>query len=211
MVKKNKPVSLAIRPASMATHKVPEEEILDSLTGLFREYGYDGTSLSRVMEATGLAKASLYHRFTGGKEEMAIAVMDRVSEEFVSRILAPLTGAGEAGERIRETGRRLWEFYGGGRKACLLDTLTVSRGSAVVEERAKGSLGVWIGSFARFAEEWGGMPPGLARRRAQDAIAAIEGGLIVARVSGDHGPFLRAIDQLPGWLLSGNEGKEESP
>lgn len=195
----------------MATHKVPEEEILDSLTGLFRDYGYDGTSLSRVMEATGLAKASLYHRFTGGKEEMGIAVMDRVSEEFVSGILAPLTGAGEPGERIRETGRRLWEFYGGGRKACLLDTLTVSRGSAAIAERAKDSLGVWIASFARFAEESGGMPSDMARRRAQDAIAAIEGGLIVARVSGDNGPFLRAIDQLPAWLLSGNEEKEPRP
>jgi hypothetical protein len=32
---------------------------------------------------------------------------------------------------------------------------------------------------------------------AQDAVAAIEGGLVIARVSGSTGPFIRAIESLP--------------
>ena len=37
----------------------------------------------------------------------------------------------------------------------------------------------------------------IARRRSQDAVAAIEGGLIVSRVLGDRHPFLRSLASLP--------------
>jgi TetR/AcrR family transcriptional repressor of lmrAB and yxaGH operons len=192
----------------MGNPKVPESTLLDSLTSLFRDYGYDGTSLSRIMKATGLVKASLYHRFAGGKEEMATTVMDRVAGEFASKILAVLNGPGDPAERLQETGRRLWEFYGGGKRACLLDTLTLNRESPAVQERAKAALAFWTVSFARFAEESGRMPPDLASRRAQDAIAAIEGGLVVARVSGNSSSFLRAIDNLPVLLLTAVNERE---
>ena len=193
----------------MALQKASEAAILDSLTSLFREHGYDGTSLSRIMKATGLVKASLYHRFAGGKEEMATTVIDRVAGEFATNLLAVLNGPGDPQERLQETGRRLWEFYGAGRKACLLDSLTLNRESPAVQARAKAALDFWIAAFARFARESGGMAPDHAARAAQDAIAAIEGGLVISRVSGNTGPFLRAIDSLPARLLRPAESKEK--
>ena len=75
------------------------------ITGLFRDHGYDGASLSLIMKATGLVKASLYHRFASGKEEMAATVMDRVAGEFASSLLAPLSESGDPEERLRETGK----------------------------------------------------------------------------------------------------------
>jgi AcrR family transcriptional regulator len=41
------------------------------LLKLFRQFGYDGVTLSKISQATGLGKASLYHYFPGGKAEMA--------------------------------------------------------------------------------------------------------------------------------------------
>jgi len=186
---------------AMGLQKFSEDKVLSALTGLFRDHGYDGTSLSLIMNATGLVKASLYHRFQGGKEEMAAAVLDRVADEFASVILAPLNEPGDPAERLRETGERLRKFYGSGNKACLLDTLTLNRQSQAVQSRAKASLEFWIDSFARFAEDLCGLPRVLAVERAQDAVAALEGGLVIARVSGNRTPFLRAIESLPERLM----------
>lgn len=45
------------------------------LLDLFRQFGYDGVTLSKISQATGLGKASLYHHFPGGKDEMVETVL----------------------------------------------------------------------------------------------------------------------------------------
>src|SRR5260370_20753957 len=157
----------------MGLQKFSEDKLLSTLTGLFRDHGYDGTSITLTMKARGLVKASLYDRFRGGKEEMAATVMDRVAGEFASDLLAPLNEPGDPVERLRETGERLRKFYGSGKKACLLDTLTLNRETPAVQARAEAALGVWIDSFARFAEGSGGLPRVLAMARAQNAVWAL--------------------------------------
>lgn len=186
---------------SVGLQKFADDKLLGTITDLFRNQGYDGTSLSRIMKATGLVKASLYHRFSGGKEEMAATVMDRVVGEFASNLLAPLNESGDPAERLRETGERLRKFYGSGKKSCLLDTLTLNRETPFVKARAKAALEFWIDSFARFAAESSGLSPVLAIERAQDAVSALEGGLVIARVSGNRAPFMRAIESLPERLM----------
>jgi TetR/AcrR family transcriptional repressor of lmrAB and yxaGH operons len=185
----------------MGLQKFSEDKVLSTLTGLFRDHGYDGTSLSLIMKATGLVKASLYHRFRGGKEEVAATVMDRVAGEFASDLLAPLNEPGDPAERLWETGERLRKFYGSGKKACLLDTLTLNRESPAVQARAKAALEFWIDSFARFAVDSCGLPRILAMECAQDAVSALEGGLVIARVAGNRAPFMRAIESLPERLM----------
>ena len=51
------------------------EEIIPLLAEVFRTQGYEGASLSRLGEASGLGKGSLYNFFPGGKEEMAAAAV----------------------------------------------------------------------------------------------------------------------------------------
>ena len=48
---------------------MPKEEIITKLIPVFRYYGYEGATVSRLSEATGLKKASLYHHFQGGKSK----------------------------------------------------------------------------------------------------------------------------------------------
>ena len=45
-----------------------KEQIIPQLIPIFRHYGYEGATVSRLSEATELKKASLYHHFQGGKE-----------------------------------------------------------------------------------------------------------------------------------------------
>ena len=60
----------------MAHPTLPREEVVDRLTRVFRREGYDGASLARLSEATGLGRSSLYHHFPRGKEDMADAVFE---------------------------------------------------------------------------------------------------------------------------------------
>jgi AcrR family transcriptional regulator len=153
------------------------------------------------MEATGLVKASLYHRFAGGKEEMAEAVLDHASQIFARDLLAPLSAPGEPSERLAETVARLRKFYGSGGRPCLLDTLTINGNNQGIRRRARGTMQYWADAFAAFARECG-HPTATARQRAEDAIAALEGGLVLARVSGNRQPFLRALESLPERLMA---------
>jgi len=54
----------------MRPSKMSDEKVFEGLSDVFRRKGYDGASYSDLMKATGLVKASLYHRFPGGKADM---------------------------------------------------------------------------------------------------------------------------------------------
>ncbi|MDA3947900.1 MAG: TetR/AcrR family transcriptional regulator [Spirochaeta sp.] len=53
-------------------------KILDAAETLFREHGFHAVSLFDVAAAVGIRKPSLYHHFPKGKEELFIAVQDRM-------------------------------------------------------------------------------------------------------------------------------------
>lgn len=183
----------------MRPMKVADGQVFTRLTNVFREKGYEGASYADLMTATGLVKASLYHRFPGGKEEMVDAILSQVDKEFSEYVLQPAWEEGAPSERARQMARRLGRFYGSGKRWCLLDTLTLASNARTVRH-ARRSMEFWIESFARVARD-AGLPTALARQRAEDSVAAIEGGLIVSRVTKNRRPFLRALATLSSRLL----------
>jgi len=187
----------------MRQAKITDETLFGRLTDVFRRKGYDGTSYADLMKATGLVKASLYHRFPGGKEEMVDAVLSNADRQFAEYVLAPAFERGEPDDRARVIARRLQEFYQSGKRWCLLDTLSLSDSVATLQH-ARESMNFWVDAFVRIGKD-ARLPPGVARKRAEEAIAAIEGGLVVARVMGNHRPFLRVLAELPGKLTGEKE------
>jgi AcrR family transcriptional regulator len=183
--------------------KVANKRALARLADVFREKGYEGASYKDLMAATGLVKASLYHRFPGGKEELVDAIQSEVDRQFSEWVLRPAREEGLPERRARQMARRLAEFYASGKRGCLLDTLTLASNPGTLGH-AKCSMESWIASFVRVGRD-AGLPPALARRRAEDAVAAIEGGLIVSRVMNNRRPFLRALATLPNRLTKAAE------
>jgi len=171
------------------------DEVLGRLANTFQAYGYEGTSLAKISEATGLIKASLYYRFPGGKEEMAEAALAAVDRRFAEYILLPLEEPGEPAVRLRKVSRRLRAFYADGRRACLLNTLTLAGSPPPVLAHARQTLEFWVGKFAQVAAECGAGPEA-ARVAAQDAVGALEGALVLSRVTGSTAPFRRTIRSL---------------
>ena len=184
----------------MPTNKIQDDELLDRLTDVFRSHGFEGASLSRISEATGLQRASLYHRFPGGKEEMAQAVLERAGQWLGNRVLAPLSGPGKPADRIRKMAQELHLFYGGGKHSCLLDSLSFGFEENMIKRHVREGMAAWVEALAKVARE-AGLSPKKARQQAQDAISLLQGGLVMARVLKDTEPFERTLANLPQVIL----------
>jgi TetR/AcrR family transcriptional repressor of lmrAB and yxaGH operons len=179
---------------------VTDSDLIAALTGLFRSTGFDAASVADISKATGLRKSSLYHRFPAGKQQMAAAVVEAVGRQFIDDVLAPLAGAGSADERVRAVGRRLRSFYDSGDSSCVLEVMSVGAPDTGVAAALSAAAAAWIGAFAALARSTGASASA-ATARSQDAVAAIEGALVLARVTGDRRPFERAIRRLPVLLI----------
>ncbi len=189
----------------MAFTKVDDEHLLNQLTDVFRTYGYEGASLTRISAATGLQRASLYHRFPGGKEEMVTAVLERAGKWVSERIFAPLTGPGTPATRIRKMTGQLHAFYAGGRHSCLLDSLSFGNEDNDIRRHVSGAMGAWVDALSKVARE-AGISHQKARRRAEDAVSRLQGSLVLARNMKDTGPFERALKDFPAMLLGAKAG-----
>src|SRR6186713_1041231 len=76
-------------------------EICRTAAQIFRERGYDATSVSDIARALGITKAGLYHYFES-KEELLFEItaygLDRVRDE----VIAPARGLRDPEERLRQ-------------------------------------------------------------------------------------------------------------
>jgi AcrR family transcriptional regulator len=185
----------------MAPRLVNDSQLIERLSDLFGRSGFDGASLADIAAATGLQKSSLYHRFSGGKQQMAAEVVAAVGDRFTTSILAPLDSQEPLDERVRAVGRNLDRYYERGARSCLLDMLSVGEPGPDATSTLTAVASAWIAAFAAVAQE-AGADRSTSIGRAQDAIATIEGALVIARVTGDKRPFRRAIDRLEDVLLA---------
>ena len=185
----------------MPPEKISERELMLALTDLFREQGFEGATLSMISAATGLKRASLYHRFPGGKQDIALAVTEFTELEFVE-VLAPLSESGDIRARVRKVARNLGDYYDDGMRSCLVGSLSVGKdadGRDIIAERIAGIMEAFISSFERVARESGASAKE-ARLRAEDAVVRFEGSLVVARSTGNTRAFKRWQKDLPAIL-----------
>lgn len=179
----------------------PRAQVVASLLRAFRRNGYDGASLSRLSEETGLGRASLYHHFPGGKEDMARAVLASAGQDFMDLVLLPLQRPGSPEERVAGMAAALSAFYDGGNKACILALMTIGQGPEVFALEVREGLRGWIDALTSVVRETG-QPEPAARARAQDAVARVQGALVLARGLGDTSVFKRTVEDLPRDLLA---------
>ena len=167
-----------------------------SLLNLFRQFGYDGVTLAKISQATGLGKASLYHHFPGGKDEMVETVLITLEAGLENILAETLHGDGDVVTRLQKMSDRIRAVYEDGQKPCLLASLLLGSAKAVFHERLQRLLDSWITAIADVLIE-AGLEPTLARQRGEDAVIAIQGALIVAQGMGNPLPFQRVMQELP--------------
>jgi AcrR family transcriptional regulator len=184
----------------MPAAALSKDEVIERLSTVFRQHGYEGASLADLGRAASLGRSSLYHHFPGGKEEMAAAVLDRVHHYLCNRALAPLQGSGDPADRLRAMAEALDEFYAGGRSRCLLGAFVLGGAGGVFKERLQQSFSAWIDAITALLQE-ARIDPATARDRAEQAVMQIQGALVLSGGLDDPSPFRRVLERLPGDLL----------
>ncbi|MBK7749786.1 MAG: TetR/AcrR family transcriptional regulator [Candidatus Obscuribacter sp.] len=177
-------------------------ELIPELLELFREHGYEGVSIAHVSKATGLGKSSLYHHFPEGKEQMAKEVLEYIHSAVDQYFVLPLKAEGEPLEKLAQMAQVVETFYDCGRKGCLVDGLTIGEASEPFQNQVAQFLDAWIDAIAAVAVE-AGLNKKLARERAESALIAIQGGLVVARALRNYQIFKRVVKNLPRLVLEG--------
>ncbi len=178
-----------------------KDETIAQLLTVFRRYGYEGATLTRLSEATGLGRASLYHHFPKGKEEMAAVVLNYTNDWMVANIIAPLRdGELQAALRIREMTKKVNELYSCGQQPCILAVLVLGESNDIFQTQIQQALKLWIEALAKVLVD-AGLDEKTAHYRAEDAILQIQGSLILARGLNNTEPFKRILEHLPVTLL----------
>lgn len=169
-------------------------DVIPLIAEVFREFGYEGASLSRITEKTGLGKGSLYHFFPGGKEEMAKAVLDDVDAWFERDVFAPLRhDAPDAAIT------RMWDsvisYFRSGKRICLVGAFALDGTRDRFADAISGYFVRWIASL-RDALVRLGYDPADAKLSAEDIVLGIQGALVLARATNDASLFVRTVDRL---------------
>ncbi|MCE4224211.1 TetR/AcrR family transcriptional regulator [Methylobacterium sp. C25] len=175
-------------------------DVLPALAEVFREYGYEGASLSLIGQRTELGKGSLYNFFPGGKEEMANAVLDEIDAWFETRMFKPLRDEADAAQAIRAMLADTVTYFRSGQRVCLVGALALGDARDRFAERINVYFAAWRDALAS-ALERSGLSPANAAPLAEDAVAMIQGGLVATRAMHDPALFERIIARLETRLL----------
>ena len=170
-------------------------ERTDALPGLgevFREHGYDGASIALISKATGLGKGSLYNFFPGGKSEMLTAVLSDIDAWFGKAIFDPLEHAVDARSAIIGMFEAVTKYFRSGERVCLVGSLGMSASCDPFAEAVARYFSHWIAALAECLVK-GNVPETDARRLAEEAVAGIQGAIILSRALDDRGAFHRIV------------------
>ena len=175
-------------------------DLLPVLGEVFREHGFEGASLSLIGQRTGLGKGSLYHFFPGGKEDMAAAVLAEIDAWFATRIFKPLREEPDGARAIADMLRAVEDYFRSGQRVCLVGALALTDSRDLFAPRIRGYFAAWAEALESALIRVGHGPK-KARGRAEEALAAIQGGLVLGRALHDPAVFQRILARLKKRLV----------
>lgn len=187
----------------MRPQKIDDQTLLAGLKSVLASKGYEGASLNELASSSGLQKASLYHRFPGGKKDIALAVLNFVGGWIDKNIVNVLQNKQEAPkDRLLHALSKIDELYNGGRSTCILRALSMDSGMDLFSTELKGAATKWIDSFIILGRDLN-MPEEDARHAALTVLTKIQGSLVVSKMLNDPQVFKGAISEIEKMYLKG--------
>ena len=183
------------------------DEIIATTCELLEVQGYHATGLNRILQESGAPKGSLYHYFPEGKEELAAEAIARSGAGIAGHIERALLESDDPAEAVTGFIRALAGHVaasgyrqGGPITAVALEAASTSeRLRLACRDQYRG----WQALFAaKLRPRYG---PARADRLAALIIAAIEGGIILARSERSPQPLLDVAEEIEVLLGAGGE------
>lgn len=181
------------------------ERLIESTRELLWERGYVGTSPKAIQQHSGAGQGSMYHHFSGGKPDLALAAIRRTADEMRATAERVLGGTGSAYERIEAYLLRERDVLRGcpvGRLTMDPDVIASDELRAPVAETLDW-LRDRIAGIVEEGRERGEFAPTLdARAIAATVVATVQGGYVLARASGSPAAFDTGVRGLLALLFA---------
>jgi len=180
----------------MRPQKIDDYTLLTGLMAVLSSKGYDGASLNELAHSSGLKKASLYHRFPGGKKDIAIAVLNFVSEWIDANIIKVLKDRDQSpSHRLKQALENINELYKEGKTTCILRALSMDNGITLFGSELASATSEWLTSFTQLGIDVG-MNEQRAKKTAIDVLTKIQGSLVVCKLMDDNTIFKSALKEI---------------
>lgn len=168
------------------------QRMLDTAAGLFQTQGYHATGLTQLTTAGSAPKGSLYFHFPGGKEQLAAEAVRLSGERTGALLQAVLDDAPDPATAIDRAVGALAAFLAESdfQRGCPLATVALDAAAASepIREACVDGYASWHRILAGYLAT-----QGLSEDRADElatiVLAAIEGGLLLARTRRDLAPL----------------------
>lgn len=193
----------------MSKGEETKERILQLAAELFNQQGYAGTSMSDIMQVTGLKKGGIYNHFQN-KNELALQAFDYAMSGISQRYRIALLSKHNAVERLQAVINVFASYIDkpplkGG--CPLLNTAVESDyAHPALRKRAQEAMNSWYDMIRRVVQKGikkGEIRPNIEPEQvATMTIAIFEGGLMMAQLHGDSIYLKRAINHLNQYIES---------
>ena len=166
------------------------KKLVDATAALLRRQGYHATGLSDIVAESGAPRGSLYFHFPGGKDELARAALLASTAEWRARVDAATRDAPDLGAAIDATVKLLADDLesSGWDNGCPVAAVALESTSDLVRATVEEHFESWLAAVSERLVAYG-VAPAPARQLATVAMSAIEGALLLARVTRSRAPL----------------------
>lgn len=190
--------------ASSTSSLNTRERIVTATSELFRRQGYNGTSLSQIVEASAATTGSLYHFFPGGKDDLTAEVLRSSGAAYGELVEAIIRAAPDPASGVVDA------FEGAAQVLVESDFIdpcpigTVAREVASTNGELRSIAAEVMSGWIRLLTSTF-VDAGIATARANElaalVVASIEGGFVMARTTREVDTF-RSIGTNLGALIA---------
>ena len=175
------------------------DRIIVATNELFRRHGYNGTSLSQISEAANATIGSIYHFFPGGKEALAVAVVETTGAVYGELFESIAREASDPTEAYVDffAGAAAVLEESGFIDPCPIGTVAreVSNTSEPLRVAAAKVFDSWIDAVTRHLVD-AGISNEQASQLAQVFVATVEGMFVLSRAQRSTAPLNAAGSAL---------------
>jgi TetR/AcrR family transcriptional repressor of nem operon len=189
----------------MSKGEETRQRIVAQAAAMFNQHGFDGSSLSELMKATGLEKGGIYRHFSS-KEELAAAAFDYAWKAAWDARMHDLDSIANSVDKLKHLIANFVSRRSSVPGGCpLLNTaVDTDDGNPILRESALKALGMWrahlvsiITAGKKSKEIRLGVDPATL---ATLIISSLEGALVVSRLERDRRALQAAQEHLEQYM-----------
>lgn len=171
------------------------QKMVEGASQVLARRGLHATAFSEVLALTGASRGSIYHHFPGGKAELIEAVLEdhsaRLDDELQALHGQPLQAVVSGALAIWRERLARADCDAG----CPVAAVTVAADSNRMLQDCGQAFGQWTATLSA-ALRAAGLDQATAENFAALLVAAVQGGILLARARGEMTPFDAVAAQL---------------